>query len=42
MMKAAIEHKGFAVVDILQPCVTFDKVHTYAWYRPVCINWKRV
>ncbi|KKW10592.1 MAG: 2-oxoacid ferredoxin oxidoreductase, subunit beta [Microgenomates group bacterium GW2011_GWC1_49_7] len=33
IMKAAIEHKGFAVVDILQPCVTFDKVHTYAWYR---------
>ncbi len=33
IMKAAIEHKGFAVVDILQPCVTFDKVHTYGWYR---------
>lgn len=29
----AIQHKGFSVVDILQPCVTFDKVHTYAWYR---------
>jgi len=33
MLKAAIEHKGFAVVDVLQPCVTFDKVHTYSWYR---------
>lgn len=33
IMKAAIEHKGFAVVDVMQPCVTFDKVHTYAWYR---------
>jgi 2-oxoglutarate ferredoxin oxidoreductase subunit beta len=33
IMKQAIEHKGFAVVDILQPCVTFDKIHTYAWYR---------
>ncbi|MEK7129681.1 MAG: thiamine pyrophosphate-dependent enzyme [Patescibacteria group bacterium] len=29
----AISHKGFAVVDTLQPCVTFDRVHTYAWYR---------
>lgn len=29
----AISHKGFSVVDVLQPCVTFDKVHTYAWYR---------
>jgi 2-oxoglutarate ferredoxin oxidoreductase subunit beta len=33
LMAAAISHKGFAVLDILQPCVTFDKVHTYAWYR---------
>lgn len=33
IMKKAVEHKGFSVVDILQPCVTFDKVHTYAWYR---------
>lgn len=33
LMMAAIEHKGFAVIDILQPCVTFDRVHTYPWYR---------
>ncbi len=33
LMMKAIEHKGFAVLDILQPCVTFDKVHTYGWYR---------
>jgi 2-oxoglutarate ferredoxin oxidoreductase subunit beta len=32
-MTAAITHKGFSVVDVLQPCVTFDKVHTYQWYR---------
>lgn len=29
----AVNHKGFSVVDVLQPCVTFDKVHTYGWYR---------
>jgi 2-oxoglutarate ferredoxin oxidoreductase subunit beta len=33
ILAAAISHKGFSVVDILQPCVTFDKVHTYDWYR---------
>jgi 2-oxoglutarate ferredoxin oxidoreductase subunit beta len=33
MMKAAINHKGFALLDILQPCVTFNKVNTYEWYR---------
>jgi len=33
IMAAAITHKGFAVVDILQPCVTFNAVNTYEWYR---------
>lgn len=33
LMAQAIAHKGFAVLDVLQPCVTFDKVHTYQWYR---------
>ena len=29
----AIKHRGFSVVDVLQPCVTFDPIHTYEWYR---------
>lgn len=33
LLVGAISHKGFSVVDALQPCVTFDKVHTYTWYR---------
>jgi 2-oxoglutarate ferredoxin oxidoreductase subunit beta len=33
LIKAGVQHKGFAVIDILQPCVTFDRVHTYQWYR---------
>lgn len=33
IMKAAIEHKGYALVDILQPCVTFNKVNTFGWYK---------
>lgn len=33
LITAAVKHKGFSVIDILQPCVTFDKVHTYQWYR---------
>jgi 2-oxoglutarate ferredoxin oxidoreductase subunit beta len=33
LMKEAITHKGFALVDILQPCVTFNKVNTYEWYK---------
>lgn len=33
LIKAAADHKGFALVDILQPCVTFNKVNTFAWYK---------
>ncbi len=31
-MVEAIRFKGFALVDILQPCVTFNKKNTYQWY----------
>ncbi len=33
VIKEAIKHKGFSIVDILQPCVTFNKINTYDWYR---------
>jgi len=33
MMKRAIQFKGYALVDILQPCVSFNKVNTFAWYK---------
>lgn len=33
LIKAAIMHKGYALIDILQPCVTFNKVNTYQWYQ---------
>jgi len=32
-MSAAIEHRGFALVDILQPCYSFNQVNTFKWYR---------
>ncbi len=33
IIKAAIEHKGYALVDIMQPCVIFNKINTYQWYK---------
>lgn len=32
LMKQAIEYKGYAIVDILQPCVSFNKVNTFMYY----------
>lgn len=28
-----IEHDGFSLINIFSPCVTFNKVNTYQWYR---------
>lgn len=32
-IKEAIDFPGYALVDILQPCVSFNKVNTYSWYK---------
>jgi len=36
ILRRAIEHRGYALVDTLQPCVTFNKVNTYEWYQKRC------
>mgnify|MGYP001299696194 CR=1 FL=1 len=33
LIAQALEHKGYALVEILQPCVTFNRKNTYDWYR---------
>jgi 2-oxoglutarate/2-oxoacid ferredoxin oxidoreductase subunit beta len=33
MIKLACQHKGFALIDILQPCVSFNHVNTYEFYK---------
>jgi len=33
LFKEAIRHRGYALVDVLQPCITFNKLNTYDWYR---------
>jgi 2-oxoglutarate ferredoxin oxidoreductase subunit beta len=33
MIEAGINHRGFSLINVLQPCVTFNKINTYAYYR---------
>jgi len=33
IVKRAIEHKGFSYVNIISPCLTFNKVDTMAFYK---------
>ncbi len=32
IVKKGISHRGFSLVNILQPCVTFNKINTYQYY----------
>ncbi len=32
VLKQAVLHRGFAVVDVLQPCPTYNDINTKAWY----------
>ena len=33
ILKKAINHRGYALVDIFQPCVTFNKINTFQWFK---------
>lgn len=33
IIKQAIQHKGYALVDVFQPCVVFNKQNTYQWFK---------
>lgn len=33
LMKAAIQYEGYALVDILQPCIVWNKINTFKWYK---------
>ncbi len=34
LIKGALQHKGFAIIDVFSPCVTFNTLNTYEWFRP--------
>jgi 2-oxoglutarate ferredoxin oxidoreductase subunit beta len=34
LFKGAINHRGFALVDVFSPCVTYNKDNTYQWFTP--------
>jgi len=33
LMVEALKHKGFNYIDVFQPCVTFNYLNTYEWFR---------
>jgi 2-oxoglutarate ferredoxin oxidoreductase subunit beta len=38
LIKKGITHRGFALIDILQPCVSFNHKNTFQWYQERIYN----
>jgi 2-oxoglutarate ferredoxin oxidoreductase subunit beta len=38
LISRALAHPGFALVNVISPCVTYNKVNTYDWYKEVLTN----
>jgi 2-oxoglutarate ferredoxin oxidoreductase subunit beta len=41
MIQQGIAHKGLALIDVLQPCVSFNKINTHKWYKERCYELPR-
>jgi 2-oxoglutarate/2-oxoacid ferredoxin oxidoreductase subunit beta len=33
LIEAGIQHKGFSLINVFSPCVTYNKVNTYDWFK---------
>lgn len=33
IIEAGIQHKGFAFINVFSPCVTYNKINTYDWFK---------
>lgn len=38
LIQQGIEHPGFALINVISPCVTYNKVNTYDWYKKTLVN----
>lgn len=34
LIKLGIQHRGFSLLDVFSPCVTYNHDNTYQWFRP--------
>lgn len=33
LIEAGIKHEGFSIINVFSPCVTYNKVNTYDWFK---------
>ncbi|THF78452.1 2-oxoacid:ferredoxin oxidoreductase subunit beta [Cohnella fermenti] len=38
LIEAGLQHKGFSLINVFSPCVTFNKINTYDWFKEHIVN----
>jgi len=38
LIEAGVNHKGFSLINVYSPCVTYNKVNTYDWFKENIVN----
>ncbi len=38
LIEEGIRHRGFALINVFSPCPTYDRLHTYQWWRERLVN----
>ena len=38
IIEEGMKHKGFSFINVFSPCVTFNKVNTYEWFKENLVN----
>lgn len=38
LIQNGISHKGFSLIDVFSPCVTWNRVNTYDYFRQKCVK----
>ncbi|WP_149453966.1 2-oxoacid:ferredoxin oxidoreductase subunit beta [Pasteuria penetrans] len=38
VLEAGLQHKGFSFINIFSPCVTYNKINTYQWFKKTLVS----
>ncbi|HET7578098.1 MAG TPA: 2-oxoacid:ferredoxin oxidoreductase subunit beta [Bacillales bacterium] len=38
LIEQAVQHKGFSFLNVFSPCVTYNKVNTYDWFKETLVS----
>lgn len=38
LIKEGVQHQGFSLINVFSPCVTYNAINTYDWFREQLVN----